>query len=125
MKKSFPAATSSLYPVREFVRDRTSRTDLSEQEAEDIVLAVSDACALLLRHSLDTVIELSWEPGLNEVLITVEDRGEILVWAEEGRILPEEIRLITDLVDEVHVVHTENSGTAITMHKRLPRSRES
>lgn len=122
MKRTFPAETSSLYPVREFVRDRTSGTALSEQDAEDIVLAVSDACALLLRHSLDTVIELSWEPGLNEILITVEDRGEILVWAEEGRILPEEITLITDLVDEVHVVHTDNSGTAITMHKRLPKA---
>jgi anti-sigma regulatory factor (Ser/Thr protein kinase) len=125
VRKSFPAATSSLYPVREFVRDRTLGTDLSEQEAEDIVLAVSDACALLLRHSLDTVIELSWEAGINEILITVEDRGEILVWAEEGRILPEETALISDLVDEVHVGLTEELGTVITMHKRLTPGRQS
>ena len=124
MRKSFPAATYSLYPVREFVRDRTLGTDLSEQEAEDIVLAVSDACALLLRHSLDTVIELSWEAGVNEILITVEDRGEILVWAEEGRILPAETALISDLVDEVHVGVTTESGTVITMHKRLTPGRE-
>jgi anti-sigma regulatory factor (Ser/Thr protein kinase) len=120
MRKSFPAESSSLFPVREFVRDRAVGSDLTEQEADEIVLAVSDACALLLRHSLDTVIELSWEGGVNEVLVTVEDRGEILVWAEEGRIRPEEIALISDLVDEVRIGTTVGSGgTLITMHKRL------
>jgi anti-sigma regulatory factor (Ser/Thr protein kinase) len=120
LRKSFPADTTSLFPVREFVRDRAVGSELTAQEAEDVVLAVSDACALLLRHSLDTVIELSWEAGRNEILVTVEDRGEILVWAEEGRILPEETSLISDLVDEVEIVRTEDSGcTLIVMHKRL------
>lgn len=63
---------TSLFPVREFVRDRAVGTELTAQEAEDVVLAVSDACALLVRHSLDTVIEQSWEAGRNEILVTVE-----------------------------------------------------
>ena len=88
MKQNFPADTTSLFPVREFVRTRALGIDLGPQEVNDIVLAVSDACALLLRHSLDTSIVLGWEAGNNEIVVTVEDQDVIRVWAEEGRISP-------------------------------------
>lgn len=120
MRRSFPADSASLFPVREFVRDRALRTDLAPQAIEDVVLAVSDACALLLRHSLDTVIVLSWEADLQDVMVTVEDRGEIRVWAEEGQILPWEMALIEDLVDEVEVSRVSaTGGTLIRMQKHL------
>lgn len=122
MKKDFPADSTSLFPVREFVRTRAEAVDLLPRELEDIVLAVSDACALLLRHSLDTVIVLSWEAGRDDILITVEDRGEIRVWAEESWIAPSEVSLISDLVDEVDVVTANDTGcTVIKMQKHLRR----
>lgn len=120
MKQSFPADTASLFPVREFVRSRALGIDLGPQEVNDIVLAVSDACALLLRHSLDTSIVLGWEAGNNEIVVTIEDQDEIRVWAEEGRISPEETSLISDLVDNVKVVTLKETGhTVIRMSKRL------
>jgi anti-sigma regulatory factor (Ser/Thr protein kinase) len=120
MKQNFPADTTSLFPVREFVRSRALGIDLNPQEVNDIVLAVSDACALLLRHSLDTSIVLGWEAGTNEIVITVEDTDEIRVWAEEGRISSEETSLISDLVDEVFVQTIKDTGhTVIRMSKRL------
>ncbi len=120
MKQHFPADTTSLFPVREFVRSRALGIDLNPQEVNDIVLAVSDACALLLRHSLDTSIVLGWEAGTNEIVITVEDTDEIRVWAEEGRISSEETSLISDLVDEVFVQTVKDTGhTVIRMSKRL------
>lgn len=120
MKQNFPADTTSLFPVREFVRSRALGIDLNPQEVNDIVLAVSDACAVLLRHSLDTSIVLGWEAGTNEIVITVEDTDEIRVWAEEGRISSEETSLISDLVDEVFVQTIKDTGhTVIRMSKRL------
>ena len=120
MKQNFPADTTSLFPVREFVRSRALGIDLGPQEVNDIVLAVSDACALLLRHSLDTSIVLGWEAGNNEIVVTVEDQDEIRVWAEEGRISPEETSLISDLVDNVKVETLKETGhTVIRMSKRL------
>lgn len=120
MKQNFPADTTSLFPVREFVRGRVLGIDLGPQEVNDIVLAVSDACALLLRHSLDTSIVLGWEAGAGEIVITVEGTDEIRVWAEEGRISPEETSLISDLVDEVQVQTVRNTGhTVIRISKRL------
>lgn len=120
MKQNFPADTTSLFPVREFVRGRVLGIDLGPQEVNDIVLAVSDACALLLRHSLDTSIVLGWEAGANEIVITVEGTDEIRVWAEEGRISAEETSLISDLVDEVQVQTVRNTGhTVIRISKRL------
>ena len=120
MKQNFPADTTSLFPVREFVRSRALGIDLGPQEVNDIVLAVSDACALLLRHSLDTSIVLGWEAGNHEIVVTVEDQDEIRVWAEEGRISPEETSLISDLVDHVKVETLKETGhTVIRMSKRL------
>lgn len=120
MKQNFPADTTSLFPVREFVRTRALGIDLGPQEVNDIVLAVSDACALLLRHSLDTSIVLGWEAGNHEIVVTVEDQDVIRVWAEEGRISPEETALISDLVDMVHVETVNDTGhTVIRMSKRL------
>jgi len=120
LKQNFPADTTSLFPVREFVRSRALGIDLGPQEVNDIVLAVSDACALLLRHSLDTSIVLGWEAGNNEIVVTVEDQDEIRVWAEEGRISPEETSLISDLVDNVKVETLKETGhTVIRMSKRL------
>lgn len=120
MRRSFPADSASLFPVREFVRNRALGTRLTPQATEDMVLAVSDACALLLRHSLDTVIDLTWESDLHNVVVTVEDRGEIRVWAEEGHILPQEMSLIETLVDEVEIsTVTATGGTVIWMHKHL------
>ncbi|HVL52016.1 MAG TPA: ATP-binding protein, partial [Actinomycetota bacterium] len=120
LRKSFPADCTSLFPVRQFVRDSAVGVDLRPQELDDIVLAVSDACAVLLRHSLDTVIVLSWEAGREEILITVEDRGEIRVWAEESRIDEDEISLISDLVDDVDVTTAPDTGrTLIRMQKHF------
>ncbi len=120
MKQNFPADTTSLFPVREFVRTRALGIDLGPQEVNDIVLAVSDACALLLRHSLDTSIVLGWEAGTKEIVVTVEDQDVIRVWAEEGRISPEETSLISDLVDKVRVETLKETGhTVIRMSKRL------
>jgi anti-sigma regulatory factor (Ser/Thr protein kinase) len=120
VKQNFPANTASLFPVREFVRSKALGVDLTPQEVNDIVLAVSDACALLLRHSLDTNIVLGWEIGEGEVVVTVEDQDLVRVWAEQGRIRPEETSLISDLVDRVNVVTSKESGhTVIRMCKRL------
>lgn len=122
MKRNFPASSTSLFPVREYIRDRVLGVDLDPQQVNDIVLAVSDACAVLLRHSLDTSIVLGWEAGSSEIVITVEDQDVIRVWAEEGGILPEETALISHLVDQVEVQTLKETGHfVIRMSKRLGR----
>jgi hypothetical protein len=125
VKQNFPANTTSLFPVREFVRSRALGVDLAPQEVNDIVLAASDACALLLRHSLDTNLVLGWETGNDEIVVTVEDQDVIRVWAEQGRIRPEETSLISDLVDQVNILTSKETGhTVIRMSKRIGNRRK-
>ncbi|CAN5877771.1 hypothetical protein BH23ACT12_BH23ACT12_11790 [soil metagenome] len=61
-------------------------------KVRDIVLAVSDACALLLRHSLDTSIVLGWELGNNEIVVTGPTGARV---RREGVRAPEQAPALT------------------------------
>jgi hypothetical protein len=79
----------------------------------------------LLRHSLDTNLVLGWETGNDEIVVTVEDQDVIRVWAEQGRIRPEETSLISDLVDQVNILTSRETGhTVIRMSKRIGNRRK-
>jgi anti-sigma regulatory factor (Ser/Thr protein kinase) len=72
--RSFPAHPSSLAKVRAFVREGVEG-HLAPRPAEDLVLAVSEACANAVLHSGSERIEVSCSSGDEAVEVEVRDQG--------------------------------------------------
>jgi anti-sigma regulatory factor (Ser/Thr protein kinase) len=72
---SFRAHPSALYEVRQFVRDRAAEALLPEPTVEDILLAVSEACANSIVHTTSREIRLSWRVSDGCVEVEIEDDG--------------------------------------------------
>jgi len=51
MKRSFPAAATSLREVRRFIRERAEEASLYRRNSEDLVQAISEICANAVRHA--------------------------------------------------------------------------
>jgi anti-sigma regulatory factor (Ser/Thr protein kinase) len=125
MKKTFPADPASLYPVREFVRSAASNIALSGAFTDELVLAVSEACSLVLRHSLDPVLVLSWEVGLRGVEISVEDQNTFEPWNAKGTLSDSDCVLIAEQVDFLDVsVFRETGRAVLKMSKRIDDGEE-
>jgi anti-sigma regulatory factor (Ser/Thr protein kinase) len=73
--RTFPAEPSSLAQVRAFVRGLAVEADLPDRIAEDLVLAVSEACANTVLHSGSPDVEVRWTLHEDRVEIEVRDRG--------------------------------------------------
>src|SRR5712691_5866281 len=75
-RRAFPARTSSLVEIREFVRERVPAAGLSEDAVGDLVLAVSEAAANAVVHSGTTEpLDVRITSGRNGVEVQVSDRG--------------------------------------------------
>jgi anti-sigma regulatory factor (Ser/Thr protein kinase) len=121
VKRSFPADQKSLSVVRDFVRTQSECRLLTEIKMDELVLAVSEACALVLRHSLDPIIVLSWELAASAIEVTVEDQGVLAPWAGRSEVLEGELGLMEELVDRVVSTSDQQTGRReIRLFKRLP-----
>jgi anti-sigma regulatory factor (Ser/Thr protein kinase) len=72
--RSFPAHPSSLSRIRGLIRERVEEY-LSARAAEDLILAVSEACANAVLHSGTDRIEVAWRATDDAVEVEVRDRG--------------------------------------------------
>lgn len=121
MKKSFPADQKSLSIVRDFVRTQSEGSMLPQARMDELVLAVSEACALILRHSLDPVIMLSWELGGHAIAVTIEDQGVFEPWIGRSEVQHGEFGLMEELVDQVEVSSDEQTGRRrVRLLKKVP-----
>jgi anti-sigma regulatory factor (Ser/Thr protein kinase) len=73
--RTFPAEPSSLAEVRTFVRGLAAEAALAGRVIEDLVLAVSEACANAVLHSGSPDVEVGWRLLEDRVEIEVRDRG--------------------------------------------------
>ena len=113
VSQTFPALPSALYEVRKFIREEAERAGLSALSANDVVLAVSEACANAVLHSGSSEMEVTWrhERELDCVEATVRDEGVFLRRVpipEIDRTSGHGIPLMMALMDEVGV----KEGTA-------------
>jgi anti-sigma regulatory factor (Ser/Thr protein kinase) len=102
--RTFPAHPSALFPVRQFVRGRAADVTLSLAATDDLVLAVSEACANCLHHTSSREFTLRWRALPDRVEVEVADGGVFLepiplqdAGAEAGR----GIALMMAVIDEV------------------------
>ena len=73
--KSFPARTADLYKIRSYVRQEAEQASLSAAIVQDIVLAVSEACANAALHSESDELTVRVHIGDGRIEIVIEDGG--------------------------------------------------
>jgi len=115
-----PARADSLSGVRRRLRAWLSRRPLDEQQIDDALLAVSEACNNAIEHAYREVegpINLSIRDEADTLRIIVEDSGS---WREE-RPSDERGRGITLMRQLTHSAEIETSerGTRVTLALRL------
>jgi serine/threonine-protein kinase RsbW len=73
--RTFPARKESLADIRGFIRTLAEDARLSDQSTEDLVLAVSEACANAVLHSGSRSVEVAWHLGDERVQVEIRDQG--------------------------------------------------
>ncbi len=72
---SFRAHPSALYEIRQIVRQLADDASLASQATNDLVVAVSEACANSMLHTSSREIKVSWTMNGDCVEIKIRDEG--------------------------------------------------
>jgi anti-sigma regulatory factor (Ser/Thr protein kinase) len=72
---SFRAHPSALYEIRQFVRQLAEEAELPAQATNDLVVAVSEACANSMLHTSSREIKVSWTVQGECVELKIRDEG--------------------------------------------------
>jgi anti-sigma regulatory factor (Ser/Thr protein kinase) len=109
VRRRFPARASSLSEIRAFVQSRTAEATFAPHAADDLTLAVDEACSNSVRHSNSSSIEVVWRRLPDGAEIEVRDEGTFRPPSARfaGQAPPVGgygIRIIRSLVDEVEIV---------------------
>lgn len=73
--RSFPAHPSRLTEIRTFVREQAVLAGFSNDAADDLALAVSEACANSIVHAGGSKITVSWRSDGERSEVEVQDEG--------------------------------------------------
>ena len=124
LSRSFRAHPSSLYQIREFIRERASAEPLPSEVADDLLLAVSEACVNAVVHTNSSIVTVTWRPREDCVEVEVRDQG-VFDRKVLGPSLDEDeaggrgILLMTAVMDEVAIQEgtAARPGTVVTLVK--------
>jgi serine/threonine-protein kinase RsbW len=122
-KRTFPATPEALTEVRDFLRRQASATGLSVAATDDLLLAVTEACANAVLHSGSEEFDVEWRDGPTAVEVRVRDRG---TFRRRVRVTEVDgpggfgIPLMTALTDRVEISEgtASDPGTRVRMTKR-------
>jgi anti-sigma regulatory factor (Ser/Thr protein kinase) len=120
----FPAVPESLHDVRGFLRNRCGEAGISGTFADDILLAVSEACSNAVLHSRGRVFQVIWRYRVDRAEAWVRDQGRFNLGGPSSRVEGlggNGIPLMTALMDEVSVRRgtARRPGTEVRLIKRL------
>lgn len=119
---SFRAHPSALYEIRKFIRERAALASFGGSTAEDLLVAVSEACANSIVHTATPKIRVIWSTTDWCVQVVIQDDG---VFKRRIR-MPEiegagghGIPLMMALVDEFRIREgtRRQPGTSVTLVK--------
>jgi len=119
---NFRAHPSALYEIRQFVRERAAESSFSGPTADDLLVAVSEACANSIVHTATPHIRVTWSTRERCVQVLVQDDG---VFKRRIR-MPElegsgghGIPLMMALVDEFSIQEgtSRHPGTSVRLLK--------
>jgi anti-sigma regulatory factor (Ser/Thr protein kinase) len=123
--RTFRSHPSSLYPVRQFIREQASANSLSQAVTDDVVLATSEACVNAVLHATTRMIKVSWRCAVGCAEVVVEDEGIFhrrLPMPEMNGPSGRGILLMTALMDEVTIREgtPRQPGTLVRLVKCEP-----
>lgn len=73
--RSFRAHPSSLYQVRQFIRQQAEVVRLPDEVTDDLLLAVSEACVNAVLHSSSRTVKVAWRHSNGCAEVVVHDEG--------------------------------------------------
>jgi serine/threonine-protein kinase RsbW len=119
--RRFPANPTVLSEIRRFVRRTAAEATFGTEGAEELTLAVSEACTNAIRHTATKEIRLDLRLDGSCMVVEVEDEGifrnrlPVPEFESGGR----GILLMTAFVDEVAIMEgtSEDPGTRVKLVK--------
>ena len=120
--RSFRAHPSSLYQVRQFIRQQAEIGHLPDEMTDDLLLAVSEACVNAVLHSSSRTVRVAWRNSGGCAEVVVQDEGVFHrrvpmpeIDGPSGR----GILLMMAVMDEVtiHEGTTRTPGTQVRLRK--------
>ncbi len=123
--RTFRSHPSSLYPVRQFIREQASANALSQAVTDDVVLATSEACVNAVLHASTRTIRVTWRCAVGCAEVLVEDDGIFhrrLPMPEMDGPSGRGILLMTAVMDEVTIREgtPRHPGTLVRLVKCEP-----
>jgi serine/threonine-protein kinase RsbW len=119
--RTFPAHPSSLGEIRRLVRAEASEATLGEERGEELALAVSEACANIIRHTDTREIRVDWQRAGECLVVEVEDQGVFRDQMPVPELEPggRGILLMTAFVDEIAISEgtRDRPGTRVRLVK--------
>jgi anti-sigma regulatory factor (Ser/Thr protein kinase) len=120
--RSFRAHPSSLYQVRQFIRQQAETGQLSHEMTDDLLLAVSEACVNAVLHSSSRTVRVAWRYSAGCAEVVVQDEGVFhrrLPMPELDGPSGRGILLMMAVMDEVtiHEGTARSPGTQVRLRK--------
>jgi PAS domain S-box-containing protein len=120
MELTLPAEPMELSSLRRALQRWLAECKASDSDSFDIVLACNEACANAIEHAYgpgDASVHVDAALSGDKVAITVRDHGQ---WREpRGDNRGRGLALIETLMDSVNIVTDPDTGTAVSMTRRL------
>ena len=131
IRLTFTSNPRFLEPVRTLIHESALLIGLEEEEARDVVLAVQEGMANVIRHCYkdctDERIDLFLAIGEDELEIRIDDYGEFVDPSTiKSRDLDDVrpgglgVHLMNRVMDDVGFEKNEWGGTTLTLLKRAP-----
>ena len=73
--RSFRAHPSALFEIRQFIRGLAEKLRVSEPTRDDLLVAVTEACANSILHTASPDVRVSWRVAGGCIEIEVRDEG--------------------------------------------------
>ena len=122
--RSFRAHPSALHNVREFVRDQGAEVGLPSMLVDDLLIAVSEACANALLHTNSSQVRVMWQANGHAVAVEVRDEGIFrrhVPSADPNAVGGHGIPLMIAVMDEVTFIEgtPARPGTVVRLVRRM------
>ncbi len=126
--------TANLITIRKFINNKAKLCGFSSNEAEDIVLAVDEACTNIIEHSYHSKpnfdIEISVSFSKSNFVITIIDYGETFkpgsfkepnleLYRKQRRVGGLGVYLMKTLMDDVKYSSINNKYNQVLLTKKL------
>jgi anti-sigma regulatory factor (Ser/Thr protein kinase) len=123
--RSFRAHPSSLYQVRQFIRQQAEVVQLPREMTDDLLLAVSEACVNAVLHSSSRTVRVAWRHSGGCAEVVVHDEGVFqrrLPMPEIDGSGGRGILLMMAVMDEVTIREgtARQPGTHVRLHRCNP-----